>query len=128
MYPTLCVKRFGVSLPKEVAEAVESIAAELGVTRSEVVANAVQAYLESRRGHAEPSHQCLGVLMALSNSFSDLSDVVERHKEAILAYTHLHVEGKCLTIFVVRGDGPQVERLSMEVSKRSHTARYVPLV
>jgi CopG family nickel-responsive transcriptional regulator len=41
------VKRFGVSLPQELAEAIDKISQETGATRSEVVAAALQEYLAS---------------------------------------------------------------------------------
>lgn len=122
------MRRFGVSLPKEVAEEVEKLSSELGVTRSEVVASAVQEYLEARRSHREAGHQCLGVLLAVSEGFIDLGEVAEEHREAVVAYTHVHVEGRCLTVAVVKGDGAQIERLSISLSRKASVVRYVPLL
>ncbi|MEZ0319967.1 MAG: CopG family ribbon-helix-helix protein [Pyrobaculum sp.] len=122
------MKRFGVSLPKEVAYEVDKVSEELGVTRSELVANALQQYLESRRNHSDPSHQCLGVLLALSDADLEIGDMVEESKSLIVAYTHMHVDGKCLTILVLKGGIAEIERLTLEVSKRAHMARYIPLL
>ncbi|ACB40211.1 CopG family ribbon-helix-helix protein [Pyrobaculum neutrophilum] len=122
------MKRFGVSLPRDVADKVDRISQEMGVTRSEVVATALQEYLEARRSHAEPGHQCLGVVMALTDAFSEIGDVIEENKAHIVAYTHLHVEGRCLTIAVVKGAADQIEKLTLEVAKRSKISRYVPLL
>jgi transcriptional regulator, CopG family len=122
------VKRFGVSLPKEVAEAVEKLSQEAGVTKSEVVAAALQEYIEARKDHREPGHQCLGVVMAVTDTFSDVGDAIEENKPHIVAYTHLHVEGRCLTIVVVRGEGSQIEKFTLQVAKKAKLMRYVPLV
>jgi CopG family nickel-responsive transcriptional regulator len=122
------MRRFGVSLPPEIADAVEKIAQEAGVTRSEVVATALQEYLESRRNHKEPGHQCLGVVMAVTDAFSDIGDAIEQNKAYILAYTHLHVEGMCLTIAVVKGGGEEIEKLTLEMSRKARLTRYVPLL
>jgi CopG family nickel-responsive transcriptional regulator len=122
------MRRFGVSLPPDIADAVEKIAQEAGVTRSEVVATALQEYLERRRNHREPGHRCLGVVMAVTDAFSDIGDAIEQNKAHILAYTHLHVEGMCLTIAVVKGDGEEIEKLALEMSRRAKLMRYVPLV
>jgi len=121
------VKRFGVSLPKEVAEEVEKMSQDMGVTRSEIVAVALQEYLEARRGHADAAHECLGVVLAVSDSFSDIGEIIEDNKGHIVAYTHLHVDGKCLTIAVVRGSGSEIERLSLAMSRKAQLTRYVPL-
>lgn len=122
------MRRFGVSLPKEVAEALEKLSKELGVTRSEVVASALVEYLEARRSHSEAGHQCLGVLLALSDGFIDLGDITEENRDAIVAYTHLHIEGKCLTVAVVKGDGVKIEKLTISLSKNASVVRYVPLL
>ncbi|ABL88982.1 transcriptional regulator, CopG family [Pyrobaculum islandicum DSM 4184] len=122
------MKRFGISLPKEMADAIDKISRETGATRSEIVAAALQEYLEARRSHAEPEHQCLGVVMAVTDTFSEIGDVIEDNKTHIVAYTHLHVEGRCLTIAVVKGSSDQIEKLTLEVSKRSKLSRYVPLL
>ncbi|MEM1572680.1 CopG family ribbon-helix-helix protein [Pyrobaculum sp.] len=122
------MKRFGIAIPKEVASEVEKLSQELGVTRSDLIAVAVQEYLESRKNHADPGHQCVGAVLALSDSFSDVGEIIEEHKTSVLAYTHLHVEGKCLTILVVKGSVDAVERLTLELSKKVHVARYVPLM
>ncbi|AAL63889.1 CopG family ribbon-helix-helix protein [Pyrobaculum aerophilum] len=121
------MKRFGVSLPKQVAEEVERLSQEIGVTRSEIVAAALQEYLESRRDHVKPEHNCMGIVLALSSSFSDIGEIIESYKPFIVAYTHLHVEGKCLTITVVRGDGGEVEKMVLEMGRRAQVIRYVPL-
>ena len=122
------MKRFGVSLPREVADEVDKVSEELGVTRSELVANALQQYLESRRNHSEPFHQCLGVLLALSDATLEVGDMVEENKSSILAYTHMHVNGKCLTILVVKGSGAEVEKLTLKLSQKAHMAKHVPLL
>lgn len=120
------MKRFGVSLPTELAEAVDKLSQELGVTRSDVVANAVQEYLEARKSHAD--HECIGVVLALADDMSDLGDVIEGNRDYLLAYTHMHVEGKCLAIAVVKGNGGQLQRIAMELSKKAQVVRYTPLL
>jgi len=122
------VKRFGVSLPQELAEAIDKISQETGATRSEVVAAALQVYLEMQKDHKKPGHQCLGVVMAITDAFSDVGDAIEENKAHIVAYTHLHVEGRCLTFAVVKGDGDQIEKLTLEVARRAKLTRYVPLL
>lgn len=121
------MKRFGVSLPKEVAKEVDKMSQDMGVTRSEIVAAALQEYLEARKDHSDTAHQCLGVVLAISDSFSDIGEIIEDNRGSIVAYTHLHVDGKCLTIAVVRGSGTEVERLNLAMSKKAQLTRYVPL-
>lgn len=122
------MKRFGVSLPQELADAIDKISQETGVTRSEVVAAALQDYLEMQKDHKKPGHQCLGVVMAITDASTDVGDAIEENKAQIVAYTHLHVEGRCLTIAVVKGDGDQIEKLTLEVARRAKLTRYVPLL
>jgi CopG family nickel-responsive transcriptional regulator len=122
------MRRFGISLPRELAEAVDRISQETGATRSEVIAAALWEYLETRKDHKKPGHQCIGVVAAVTDTFSDVGDAIEVNKTHIVAYTHVHIEGRCLTIVVVRGDGSQIERLALEVAKRARLARYVPLL
>ncbi|MFN7105050.1 MAG: CopG family ribbon-helix-helix protein [Pyrobaculum sp.] len=120
------MKRFGVSLPKDVAEAIDKISQELGVTRSEVVAEALQEYLQARTSHSGSTHQCMGVVLALSNNSVDLSDVLH-DREIVLTYTHIHVTYQCLTVAVVQGTGDKIAKFMLEISKRVQAARYVPL-
>lgn len=121
----MSVKRFGVSLPREVAEALDKMAHDLGVTRSEIVTHALQEYIQEKTTHHNSTHQCIGVVLALSDSGVDLSDLL--HRDVVLTYSHMHLEQTCLTVAVVRGDGSQIARYVLEISRKSHTVRYVPL-
>ncbi|MFN3805189.1 MAG: CopG family ribbon-helix-helix protein [Pyrobaculum sp.] len=120
------MKRFGVSLPREVAEAIDKISQELGVTRSEVVAEAIQEYLQARTDHSGSTHQCMGVVLALTNSSVDLGDVLH-DREVVLTYTHIHVTYQCLTVAVVQGTGDKIAKFMLEISRKAQVARYVPL-
>jgi CopG family nickel-responsive transcriptional regulator len=117
------VKRFGVSLPQELAEAIDKISQETGATRSEVVAAALQEYLEMQKDHKKPGHQCLGVVMAVTDAFSDVGDAIEENRAHIVAYTHLHVEGMCLTIVVVKGGGEEIEKLTLGDVQKGRSSR-----
>lgn len=121
------MRRFGVSLPREVAEFLDRLSQELGVTRSQVISEALQNYMAYAKTHESDGHTCFGVTLALARDTGAIEDILEQSKKIIINYNHIHMDNKCLLILVLRGDGEEVARLNAQIAQRAETYRYIPL-
>jgi CopG family nickel-responsive transcriptional regulator len=121
------VKRFGVSLPEDLAKAVEKLSEELGTTRSAVVAQAVSNFLSAYSQHLKDGHRCMGAVLAITKGVEDVNEALERYRELIVNFSHMHVEGKCVSVFVVYGDGKKIGEFLMAISERADKAYFTPL-
>lgn len=121
------MRRFGVSLPKEVADVLDRLSRELGVTRSQVVLEALQNYIAHAKAHGADGHTCFGVALALAQDLGSVEDLLEQFRKIIVNYSHIHMDDRCLLILVLKGSGEEVARLSAQMAHRAETYRYIPL-
>ncbi len=126
MAPGTGKKRFGVSLPAELADAVDRIAGSMAITRSELVERAVKLYVKSYRHYSEP-HRCGGVLL-VSGRGRSIEGIIEEYRDIVVQYTHIHVRGKCLKVIVVEGPSTRIASLHSRLESLGCTARYIPLL
>lgn len=121
------MKRFGISLPEELAVEVDKISRELGVTRSAVVAQAVSAFVQLYSKHLKEGHLCLGAILSLAESTEAVGHIMEQYKDLIASYSHIHIGDRCLSVFVVHGDGRRVGEFLMGLSERAVKTLFTPL-
>ncbi len=119
-------RRFGVSLPEDVAATLDGIAEALGVTRSSIIEEAIRAYILDA-GHLARSHRCVGVIVALCTEKNSLG-ILEEHKGIVVGHMHAHPDGKCADIIVVAGMSGEIARLVSRLKSRGCNVRYIPLV
>ena len=119
-------RRFGVSLPEDIARALDSIAETLGVARSSIVEEAIRAYIADAEHLAQP-HRCVGVIIAVCSERSTLS-VLEEHRSVVVGHMHAHPDGRCADIIVVAGMSRDIARLVSHLKSRGCGTRYIPLV
>jgi len=122
-------KRFGISLPSEVAESLDLIAGLTGTDRSSIVAEAVNEYLHDH-SHYVADHECAGLLVAVSTTtghgrggavaVSEFSDIVKH-------YAHYHVEGVCVEVIVVVGSSGRILELHNKLKASAEAVRFIPL-
>ncbi len=117
-------RRFGVSLPEELACELDKISRECGLDRSSVVATALEKYVEDM-SHFKNKHECLGVCIAVTEGEPSLR--LEEFRDIVVSYYHNHTRGVCLNIFVFRGDSNKVLELYYRLGKSSRKTVLVPL-
>ena len=121
------MKRFGVSLPEELALEVDRISRELGVTRSAVVAQAVSTYVQLYSQHLKEGHVCLGAVLSLAEGVEVVGQIMEQYKDLIANYSHIHIGDRCLSVFVVHGDGRRIGEFLVGLSEKAVKTLFTPL-
>ncbi len=122
-------RRFGISLPEELADAVDRLAKALSTTRSAVVTDALRTYVEMRRHLIEP-HECTGVMVLVDDEESPMPiRVVHEFGDVIRSHLHVHVEGRCINILVVKGPSERIAELESRIRSLMPHCRiyYLPL-
>lgn len=119
-------RRFGVSLPAELAEKLDRLAELLGSTRSMLVEKAVEALVSEHLHYLEP-HRCTGLLVLRGPRDAGLSGVVERFRDVVVGSLHYHLGGGCVELLLVEGPSERVVELQRELVGLGCGARFIPL-
>ena len=117
------MKRFGVSIPENLAKDLDRLSRILGVSRSEIVREALRAYL-SEFSHYLTKHDCCGIIATTS---SGVLKVVEDYKDIINNYTHVHVGDSCVNSFLVSGNSERIAEFHKRLLSVCEHVRYIPL-
>jgi len=102
-------KRFGVSIPEELAGFLEDYAKQHSATRSEIVETALREYLYKHRP-CGGQETCIGLIL-LKNAPEAVEKLVEDYRDIVVHYTHIHYKSLCLKLLVVEGSEEEVHRL-----------------
>lgn len=122
-------RRFGISIPSDLAEAIDTLAHRLGVDRSTLITDMLKEALHQRHRAQEP-HQCSGALLVQSNvkNVENLSEIYERYREVIEARLHHHSDDRCIDIIIIKGSSKPVLEFEALLNKlKSVKARYLLL-
>ena len=119
-------RRFGVSLPEDVASDLDSLAEMLKVDRSKLVSEAVRTYVRDHAHYLIP-HECYGVITLISNDNLKLLKVIEEFKDIIREFTHVHIEENCVNALVVSGSSTKIAELHRKLLDAFRNVRFVPL-
>jgi CopG family nickel-responsive transcriptional regulator len=119
------MRRFGVSIPEDLAKALDDLAEKLGVSRSEIVREALRLYL-AEHAHYTVKHRCCGMITVVTKGVKDLS-AVEEFKDVVSTFSHIHVEDYCINSLVVYGDSDKIAELHRALLRVSENVRFIPL-
>ena len=119
-------KRFGVSLPEDLADRLTILSEKLGVDRSRLVEEAVRAYLEDYN-HLQHPHKCRGILIIRCPDWGEARRISEEHRRIISNIVHEHSGDYCYEALFIEGDSTQVSSLYSSILKAGCKARYIPL-
>ncbi len=100
--------RFGVALPKEIADELERIAKSMGVTRSKVVELAIRSFLNYLKAINDPER---ANFMIILTSVDNLPSVVKELNDAIVM-TSIFEGHKVLMIIKTKNGRELFKRLS----------------
>lgn len=118
-------KRFGISVPAEVANKLEELAETAARDRSSVVVKALEEYLHEEV-HGEREHSCSGVLILLGTS--KVSDVDLGDLWTIVkASCSVKLGPSTVTVVFVEGSYAKIKQLRKLLVGKYEMTRYIPL-
>ncbi len=120
-------RRFGVSIPEDTACRLRELAETLGVDRSTLVTEAVDAYLHEK-SHASQPHVCEGVLVVFHppRVTASIAGVFEDYTDIVVARSHIHSGSTCIEIAYVKGSTETILRLEKDLRRAGAEAcKYV---
>lgn len=118
-------KRFGISVPAEIAEKLDAIAYEVRADRSSLVVKAIEEYIHDEL-HYSGEHTCSGLLVLVGCGIlghSELGDLISIVKASCTA----HLGGRLVTVLFVEGSYTRIALLRKALLRKSETLRYIPL-
>ena len=113
--------KFGISLPRELAELLDGICSAFGISRSELIRSAVSEHIHEY-AHVLRSHPCLGVVVAYG------SRCVEDWGGLAKAYACAEARGMRISVAVVEGVNEAVAELVNRLVRSGFETRYVPIL
>ncbi len=119
-------RRFGISIPEDVANDLDFLAEILNVDRSKIVCEAIRTYIRDHAHYLSP-HECYGVITLISNDNVQLLRVIEEFKDIIMEFTHIHIDEKCINALVVSGNSVKIAELHRRLMSSFCNVRFIPL-
>lgn len=121
-------RRFGVSIPQNLAEALDKLASRLGVSRSELVALALREFLHDH-SHYLYKHECTGVIILVGSEKQrrKVESLLESYRDIVRAYLHAHTEGECIEVIIVKGCSVRISTLHRKLVETGCKPRFIPL-
>ena len=119
-------RRFGISIPEDVANDLDFLAEKLNVDRSKLVCEAIRTYIRDHAHYLSP-HECYGVITLVSNDNVQLLKVIEEFKDIIREFTHIHIDEKCINALVVSGSSTKIAELHKRLLSIFYNVRFIPL-
>lgn len=122
-------RRFGVSVPEELAERLDMLSKIMGVDRSRLVSRAIEGFIEEYE-HYMRDHICQGVMVVVQHDTSlrpKVSRVLEDYGDIVLLSLHYHVEGYCVEIVVVQGQSRRIAEMHSALERMGCKVKYIPL-
>lgn len=124
-------RRFGISIPEEIAKDLDELASKLETDRSSIVSEAIRTYVHDHLHYLTP-HKCMGLLIIFSQkgekSYRKFFKIIEKYRDVIASYTHLHIDEKCIEVLVLSGSSGKIRDLHREFTVIGCKARYLPLI
>lgn len=125
-------KRFGVSIPIDLYDKIESICNRVGCTRSSIIIEALKNFFENNH-HYLKRHFCLGLLIVVKDV--NREELISRRSLAkytklVSSYNHVHYGRYCIEIFLVIGDSDEITSLHKDVVEyeKPIETRYIPIL
>lgn len=118
-------KRFGVSIPVDVAEKLDEIASEIKRDRSSLVAKALEEYIHEEL-HYEKEHACSGIVVVMGGEVpgdAELGDL----KTIVKTSCSVRLSGYVVTVLFVEGPYDKIRSLRRKISDKAELSRYIPL-
>lgn len=120
-------RRFGVSIPNELASELDEFTRLIGSDRSSVVSEALKQYMYEHR-HYEVEHECSGLLICVKRGSRRSRGVdIDEYRDIVKNYMHMHFNDLCIEIYIVSGLSKQISKLHSELRRTTPYVRYYSL-
>ena len=121
-------RRFGISIPEDMASDLDKLASRLGMDRSRLIERAIRAFLDDYT-HLIVPHTCTGILILSCNDKSEkeVAKVIEDYRDIASARVHTHVESRCIETLVVSGNSNRIAEIYSALEKAGCSVRYIPM-
>ncbi len=121
-------RRFGISIPEELAQNLDKLAEKLNSNRSEIVHQALREYVHDHLHYLVP-HECRGVIVILGEKeHGKIFDVIEKYHTIICNYNHTHAEEHCISTLIVSGPSNKIAELHRKLCEIPGVkVRYIPI-
>jgi Ribbon-helix-helix protein, copG family. len=125
---TTSKKRFGISIPADVADQLEMTAYSTGSDRSSIVAKALEQYLHEDL-HKDVEHSCSGIIVCYGVL---LLDVIrnEQYFKVVKTMCTVNLSGGQVTVLFVEGSFKDIMALRKSIVRKTRKpiiTRYIPL-
>lgn len=118
-------KRFGVSIPSEMAEKLDKIALFSRKDRSSVVAKALEELIHEELHYGE-EHSCSGLLILMGGTLPS-NEKLEGVARVVKASFTVRLNNALVTVLFVEGSYKTIMSLRRIASENSELSRYIPL-
>ncbi|RLE93116.1 MAG: CopG family transcriptional regulator [Thermoprotei archaeon] len=120
-------RRFGVSIPKDLADRLDLLAKALETDRSSLIEAAVREYIHDHMHYLVP-HDCTGIMVLYGACRKeDWFDIIDRYMDIVVSYNHIHRKNICIEVLIVSGPSKKIASLHKELVESGIKARYLPI-
>jgi len=121
-------RRFGISLPEDLAASLDELANKLEVDRSTLITEVLREFVHDRI-HVLTPHHCRGVLIVVSGDkhASQLASMYEKYQKMVKARMHCHSENNCIDVLIVEANSDDILNFKRELLSLKIKVRYLPL-
>jgi CopG family nickel-responsive transcriptional regulator len=121
-------KRFGISIPADVADQLEMTVNSTGSDRSSIVAKALEQYLHEDI-HKDVEHSCSGIIICYGVFLPDAIRS-EHYFKVVKTTCTVNLSGGQVTVLFVEGSFKDINALRKSIvgkSRKPLITRYIPL-
>jgi CopG family nickel-responsive transcriptional regulator len=121
-------KRFGISIPADVADQLEMTVNSTGSDRSSIVAKALEQYLHEDI-HKDVEHSCSGIIICYGVFLPDAIRS-EHYFKVVKTTCTVNLSGGQVTVLFVEGSFKDINALRKSIVRKSRKpliTRYIPL-
>lgn len=125
-------RRFGVSIPSEIADEVNRIATAQSRDRSAIIADAIEEYLHTAQHLVKVEHICKGAVLVYERSTGSrgllrIPSMLERYGKVVVGYSFLRAGDDALFIALVKGESDLLAQIINELSRSFRSVKYIPI-
>jgi len=120
-------RRFGISVPEDLASVLDRLAERLGIDRSRLVCEALEIYVRHHASYL--GGRCCGILTVtgLANS-SQILKIIEGFRDVVHEFSHTHAGEECVNVLVVSGPSSRIAELHARLMSLPRCGvKYVPV-
>ena len=121
-------RRFGVSIPEDLAKHLDILVERLGTNRSKIICEALEKYIYDYL-HYMSSRQCCGIIAITGLvSSGELMRIIEENRDIVYDYSHTHAGGVCVNTIIVSGPSSKITELHKKLlSLPKCGVKYIPI-